>query len=274
MGIINRKERTASVIMVPIGRIKSNPRQPRRRFDQEALLGLAQSVRQNGILQPLTVRALPGGDYELVAGERRMRAALLAGFNQVPCLEVHVDANQSAVLSLLENLQRQDLNFFEEADGFARLIESCGMTQEEIAIKLGKSQSAVANKIRLLRLSAVERKAILDAELTERHARALLRLDGKERAAALGFIIRQRLNVYETDKLIESLVFPARTGSRKTKNQMPVIKDVRLFINTFTNAVNLMRKAGIDAVATQREHENYIEYTVKIPKTPPQSQSA
>lgn len=266
------KKETSRVVLVPIGKIKPNPRQPRRQFDHEALMGLAQSIAQNGILQPLTVRSLENGEYELVAGERRLRASLIAGFTHVPCIEVEMDDRQSAVMSLLENLQRENLNYFEEAEAIARLIESCGLTQDEIASRLGKKQSTIANKLRLLRLTANERNQILDAELTERHARALLRLDDQERQIALKQIIAKKLNVYETDRLVESMIFP--TKEKKTGRTLPIIKDVRLFINTVTNAVNVMKKAGIDAEASSKEYDDYLEYTVRIPKGVNQTRSA
>lgn len=264
MKIMLRQKTGAQVLLIPAGRIRANPRQPRKSFDNEALLGLAESIRQNGILQPLTVRPLGDGMYELVAGERRLRAAMLAGLTQVPCIVAEISDRQSAVLALLENLQRQNLNFFEEAEGIARLIENCGLTQEEVALRLGKKQSTVANKLRLLRLNGLERKRILDAELTERHARALLRLDDAEREAALKAVIDKKLNVYETDQLVESMIF--RKPEKKEQHRLPVIKDVRIFFNTVTNAVNLMKQAGIEAVTTSTECEEYVEYTIRIPK--------
>jgi ParB family chromosome partitioning protein len=259
-------------MLIPIGRINPNPKQPRRQFDHESLLGLAQSIKQNGILQPLSVREDGKGDYELIAGERRLRASLIAGLTQVPCIMIDADENQSSVLSLLENIQRQDLNFFEEADGLARLIETWGLTQEELAAKLGKTQSTIANKLRLLKLSQNDRNRIIEANLTERHARALLKLGEEERASVLQQIIEKNLNVSETDRLIDAMTF---TDHGKRDNRpMPVVKDVRIFINTVTNAVNVMRRAGIDAVAVKQEYDDYFEYTVRIPKAAGRTQSA
>ncbi|HEX3025713.1 MAG TPA: ParB/RepB/Spo0J family partition protein [Clostridia bacterium] len=264
LGFTIKAKNNNRVISVPIGKIKPNPNQPRRQFEHEALMGLAESIRHNGILQPLSVRPLEDGNFELVAGERRLRASLMAGFTQVPCIEVSLNDKQSAVMCLIENLQRQDLNFFEEADGIAKLIDTCGLTQEEIAHRLGKKQSTIANKLRLLRLTNGERKMILDHEMTERHARALLRLDDGVRESALRIIISKKLNVQETDKLIEQMLLPNQ--DKKTQRKMPVIKDVRLFINTVSNAISVMKRAGIDAVAVSRDFDDYLEYTIRIPK--------
>lgn len=272
LGNATRKKNINHVIMVPIGRITPNPNQPRRQFDHEPLLGLAQSIMQNGILQPLTVRSDGKDSYELIAGERRLRAALMAGLTHVPCIQLDVNDNQSNVLSLLENIQRQDLNFFEEAEGIACLIDSWGMTQEALAARLGKTQSTIANKLRLLKLNQNERTMIVNANLTERHARALLKLGEEERAAVLTQIIEKKLNVAETDRLIDAMTFPD-TG-KKDNHAVPIVKDVRIFINTFTNAVNIMRRAGIDAVAVKQEYDNYYEYTVRIPKSKGRTQSA
>ena len=263
-GISNRNNDYSQILMVPIGKIKPNSGQPRRYFDHEALLSLAESIKQNGILQPLSVRKRTNGDYELVAGERRLRASLIAGLTHVPCIEVQLSDTQSTVMALIENLQREDLNFFEEADGIARLIESCGMTQEEIAQKLGKNQSTIANKLRLLRISPNERKTILEGKLTERHARALLRVDDIQKKELLEKIIEKQLNVNETERLVESMIYPKKEPVKQKK--FPIIKDIRLFINTVNNAVNVMKNAGIQAVAIQEDHEDYMEYIVKIPK--------
>lgn len=259
-----RNKNTTRVEWIPAGSIRPNPRQPRRSFDSESLLGLAESIKQNGILQPLTVRPLGGGKYELVAGERRLRAAMIAGVSQVPCIAMLMDDNQSTVLAMLENLQRENLNFFEEAEGIARLIETCGLTQEEVAARLGKSQPSVANKLRLLRISPWERVRILDAGLTERHARALLRVPEELRREALEEMVSRGLNVAETDRMVELYASPPT--SHKKKKVFPVVKDVRLFLNTISNAINVMKKAGIDAVAVKQESEDYFEYTVRIPK--------
>jgi ParB family transcriptional regulator, chromosome partitioning protein len=260
-----KQQSKSRVIQVCVSNIIPNPQQPRHSFDPESLLSLSQSIKHNGILQPLTVREMENGVFELVAGERRLRAAIMAGYTMVPCIAVMLDDTQSAVMSLLENLQREDLNFFDEAIGIAKLIERWGMTQEEIALKLGKGQSTVANKLRLLRISHSQRTKIIELGLTERHARALLRLNEDQRNEALMIIEKQGLNVEETDKLVDAMLFPQT--SIAGRRSLTVIKDVRIFFNTINNAIDVMKRSGIDAVAQRQEYDDYYEYTVKIPKT-------
>lgn len=260
-----RQADNCSVIRVSVASIIPNPNQPRHTFESESLLSLSQSIKQNGILQPLTIRDKCNGKYELVAGERRLRAAIMAGFSSVPCVVVNLDDKQSAVMSLIENLQRENLNFFDEAQGMAKLIESYGMTQEDVAQKLGKKQSTVANKLRLLRLSHSEQTRIMKLGLTERHARALLRLDSQQREFALCEIEKHNFNVEETDKLVDSLL--NQKDVQRERKSLSVIKDVRIFFNTINNAIDLMKQSGIDAVAQKKEYDDYFEYVVKIPKT-------
>jgi ParB family chromosome partitioning protein len=265
MNFLKRERQSAigRIIQVQTDKIIPNPQQPRHKFNRESLYSLSQSIKHNGILQPLTVREMPNGEFELVAGERRLRAAIMAGLKIVPCIPVDLDDTQTAVMSLIENLQREDLNFFDEAASIEKLINKFGMTQEEVAKKIGKGQSTVANKLRLLRISNSQREKILELNLTERHARALLRLDDSQREAALNIIAKRNLNVEETDKLVENMLFPQNSVERKNRS---VIKDVRIFFNTINNAINLMRESGIDAVAIKQEYDEYFEYTVKIPK--------
>ena len=257
-----------ALLQVDPAHIFPNPYQPRRTFDSNELLGLADSIQKNGILQPLTVRRRSDGMYELIAGERRLRAAKIAGLATLPCIEMTVDDRRSALFSLLENLQRQDLTFFEEADGIARLIHDWGITQQEAAQRLGKAQSTIANKLRLLRITRLQRERIAAANLTERHARALLRLpDGIVRDNALDEIIAKNLNVSAAEKLIDKQLMPP-TPAKVTgiSRRGPVIRDVRLFVNTISRAVDTMRSSGLDARAAKSETEDYIEYTVYIPK--------
>lgn len=261
----DRKMSNCRVIQVSVASILPNPQQPRHTFDTDSLLSLAQSIRRNGILQPLTVREKSNGEYELVAGERRLRAAIMAGYSSVPCIAVNLDDTQSAVMSLLENLQREDLNFFDEAAGIAALIEQCGLTQEEVADRLGKAQSTIANKLRLLRLSSSEQDKILKLGLTERHARALLKLNSQQREIALSEIEKHNYNVEETERLIEAIKNP-REHINEGK-RLSVIKDIRIFFNTINNAIDLMKRSGINAVAKKQEFDDYYEYTVRIPKT-------
>ncbi|MFT8889041.1 MAG: ParB/RepB/Spo0J family partition protein [Ethanoligenens sp.] len=262
---IATKEKTMRVIEIPIVQIRPSPWQPRRVFDEQALDGLAESIQENGVLQPLSVRNIGNGLYELVAGERRLRALRLTGQKSAPCIVLDATIQESAVFALLENLQRQDLHFFEEAEGIARLVETVGLTQEQVAAKLGKSQSTIANKVRLLQLTPEVRDIIMEKGLMERHARALLRLPTTLQATALQRIINGKMNVAETDRLIEEMISP--TQSQPIGRSVPLIKDVRLFFNTISNAVNIMRRSGIDAETSQHEYGDYIEYVVRIPKS-------
>lgn len=252
---------------VRVSDIVRNPNQPRKYFDPEAIAQLAESIRQYGVLNPLTVRRAPGGGYELVAGERRLRAARVAGLNDVPCLVIAADNEDSSAIALVENLQRRDLDFFEEAEGFKRLIDQYGLTQEEAARKVGKTQSAVANKLRLLRLSTQNMELIRSANLTERHARCLLRLeDENDRINATKYIIEHDLNVSRSEQYIDALLkekdAPPVGGERKV---VRLIKDVRFFLNTLNRAVGVMVDAGIGATVDQTEDEDCLTLTISIP---------
>lgn len=251
---------------IPLSRIMPNPAQPRREFPEKELQELSASIRHNGLLQPLTVRK-NGSNFELIAGERRMRACALAGLKTATCLVLDCDERQSAIYAMLENLQRQDLQLFEEAEGIQKLIAQWGVTQEEAAIRLGKSQSTIANKLRLLKLNPEERKKISAAGLTERHARALLRLENEEqRSRALEFIIEKCFNVQQTDQLIESLLNVDTQEERPKSKRTFVVKDIRIFMNTINHAIETMRLSGIKAIAQKSETDEYIECVVRIPK--------
>lgn len=251
---------------IPVIQIEPNRAQPRMFFSKEELQGLSESIRENGILQPLTVRKIFASKYELIAGERRLRAAIMADFKTVPCIIVDCDEKQSAVFALLENLQRADLGPFEEAEGIQKLINDCGITQEVAAQKLGKKQSTVANKLRLLKLSKEERQMIMDANLTERHARALLRLDTPEqREIALNKIILKGLNVQKSEFLIDSMISNSE-NKKSCHNRTIIIKDLRIFMNTINKAIDTMKLSGIQAERSQRETDDFIEYMVRIPK--------
>ena len=258
------------ILMIPTGDIQPNPDQPRRDFSYEKLLELAQSIGENGLLQPLTIRFEQDKPI-LVAGERRLRAAKIAGIRELPCIEVEGEGPRSALLALIENLQREDMNCFEEAEGIRRLITVYGLTQEEAANRLGCSQPTVANRLRLLRLEPAERRAVLDAGLTERHARALLRLEDPDiRSAALKRMAEERMNAAQSDRLVEEILRRG-TGEReeegkKVKRPLPLVRDIRLFLNTVNNAVDTMRRSGIEASAEKTETEEFIEYVVRIPK--------
>lgn len=252
---------------IPIIKIRPNKSQPRKQFSETELLSLSQSIRENGILQPLTVRKVSAMEYELVSGERRLRAAALAGLKKVPCITVKCSDKESAIYALLENLQRADLGYFEEARGISRLIRRYGLTQQQAALKLGKTQSTIANKLRLLRLTNEEQEWIENAGLSERHARALLKLDNeKVRRNALSRVINESLTVAQTESLIALLSESPLKHPVKGKSKA-VIKDIRIFENTINKAIDTMRQAGIDAETHHSDNEKFIEYTIKIPKS-------
>ncbi len=265
---VEKKEEKEIETLVKITKVEPNRSQPRKNFDEDALQELADSVKQFGVIQPILVQDRKD-HYEIIAGERRLRAAVIAGYIKVPCIILKCNDKESAMLALLENLQRCDLGIFEEARGISRLIRRYGITQEQAAKKLGKSQSSVANKLRLLNLTYEEQDWIVQAGLSERHARALLRIYDQElRKEALSKIIAENLNVAQSEELIENLLFNSGVSenSKKGKRKI-VIRDIRIFINTINKAVTTMQQAGINAVCKKNDSGDYIEYTVKIPKT-------
>ena len=255
------------VLRLGVESIRPNPRQPRRLFDEGALRELAASIRRHGVVQPLVVRRRPDG-WELVAGERRLRAARLAGLDVVPCVEAEVDERESALLALVENLQRRDLHYFEEAAAIADYLRRSGATQEEAAAQLGRSASAVANKLRLLRLSPACQALLLEKGLTERHARALLRLEDEEerltaarRAAERGWNVAQMEQYVE--RRLQELQSTAPTGRRTY-----VLKDVRLFLNSVDRGLRIVREAGVEAKCLREDTDEEIVMTIRIPRRP------
>lgn len=255
------------IIEISTIKIRPNKTQPRKIFEENELRALAQSIAQNGILQPLSVRRVKSGEYELIAGERRLRASVMAGLTKVPCIEMRCSDKESAVLALLENLQRRDLGMFEEAKGIHRLIRRYGLTQEQAAKQLGKQQSTIANKLRLLKLGFEEQDWIVQSGLSERHARALLKIDDIDlRKEALSKMISENLNISQAELLVSQMLSQNSVIAKKTGKSMLVVKDIRIFLNTINKAVDTMRLAGIDAVSKKQDSGDYIEYTIKIPK--------
>ena len=261
--MISEKPRTAGqVLLIPTEQIYPNPNQPRQVFDQEELVNLAISIRMNGILQPITVRQTDKG-YELISGERRLRASKLAGLVSIPCIVIEVNNMKSAVFALIENLQRQNLNYFEEAIAIERLMVEHGLSQEDAARRLGKAPSTVSNKLRLLSLPEEARNKLMEKGLTERHARALLKLDKEEVMDVLDKIIEKKLNVTQTEELIEDILNNKATPKRQTKR---MFSDVKIFLNTINSAVDTMKKSGIGAdIRREDTGESYI-YRIEIPK--------
>ena len=265
LNLLVRSENT--IADIPIIKIRPNKAQPRKVFSEDELSALSRSISENGILQPLTVRKVSSTEYELVAGERRLRAAVMAGLRKVPCIVVKCSDRESAVYALLENLQRADLGIFEEARGIAKLIRRYGLTQEQAAIKLGKTQSTIANKLRLLRLSEEEQEWMEKAGLSERHARALIRIENETvRREVLSRIITENLNVKQTEELV-SILSNSASKTNKRSNSKAVIKDIRIFLNTINRAIDTMRLSGINAQSNKTDTEDFIEYTIRIPKS-------
>ena len=257
-------EYTEKLMELPVEHIRPNPYQPRTVFEEEGIRELAGSIRRHGILQPLTVRR-QGESWELIAGERRLRAAKLAGLEKVPCVLSRADDDTSALLALVENLQRRDLHFFEEAAAIAAYIHKTGITQEEAAARLSRSPSALANKLRLLRLGEQCREILVEQHLTERHARALLRLeDESERVKAAKHIAKHHLNVAQAEQYIEHRL--AALQSTPAHRRTFILKDVRLFLNSLDRGLRLVREAGIDAQAEREETEEGILLMIHIPK--------
>ena len=261
------------VLSLRLEDISPNPVQPRRHFDEEALRELSDSIRSYGILNPLTVR-LRCGKYELVAGERRLRAAKLAGLTEVPCILMDVNMEDAGLLALVENLQRKDLDYLEEAEGLRRLIRMFGLSQEEAARRIGKSQSAVANKLRLLKLPEDVLEALRKNGLSERHGRALLRLPDPERQrAGLAAMLEQRMNVAAAEAYVEALLSPPEPEpeeppptEKKGRKKTFVMKDLRLFLNTVSRSVDLMKQGGVAADMRREETEDALILTISIPK--------
>lgn len=267
MMLLQKKEPViGKVVLLEVKSIHQNPAQPRKVFSEIQLRVLADSIRQNGLLQPLTVRKDQYDRYELISGERRLRACALIGMRRVPCIITQKNEQESAVLALIENLHREDLNIFEQALALKKLLAEWRLTQEEAASRLGMAQSTLANKLRLLRLGDKEQDLILRHNLTERHARALLHIEDPDRRRdVLQKVIDQNLNVAQTEALLD-----AQKEEPKKQKHPPIIKDVRLFINTINKAVKIMKLSGIPATAKRREDGEFIEYTVRIPLKPTQ----
>ena len=270
--------RRGGIVYLRTDELTPNPVQPRKRFDDESLEELSGSIKSYGILNPLTVR-LRCGKYELVAGERRLRAAKRAGLEEVPCILIDVNMEDASLIALVENLQRRDLDFIEEALGISQLIRMFGMSQEEAARRIGKSQSAVANKLRLLKLPSDVLESLRQNGLTERHGRALLRLPNPvAQRAALEYIVDNGLTVAATDAYIDALLSAPEEVEQKDeekpeKRRTFVLKDVRVFLNTLSRSIDLMKQGGIDAGIQREETDDSLILTISIPKARQPSQN-
>ena len=259
--MFERKKPVGKVVALPAEQIEPSPFQARRSFDEAELAGLAASIRENGLLQPVTVRRVGPDRYELVAGERRLRACKLAGMDKVPAIVRDCEDRETAALGLLENIQRADLNPFEQARGLRDILALWDCTQAEAARRLGMAQPTLANKLRLLQLTADQQQFILDNHLTERHARAVLRLPENRRSEALITINSRKMNARAADRYVEQLLNAPPHPPRR----LPMVRDVRIFVNTIDHAIRLMTDSGVPATAHREEGDGYIEYTVRIP---------
>ena len=267
MGLLKRHAfwESGRIQFLPVTSIAPNPNQPRKVFAPEELESLANSIRSLGILQPLTVRRSQAG-WELVAGERRLRAAQLAGLTHVPCLAIHADEQSSSLLALVENLQRKNLDFWEESMALSALISTYSLSQEEAARRIGRSQSSVANKLRLLKLPVDVLSTLRDGGYSGRHARALLRLPTPALQADCAHrIVMDELSVAQTEAMIEQLLAPP-PPPKPAPRRIFIPKDIRLFLNTMTRSVDLMRSAGVNACCQREDSDDEILLTIHIPK--------
>ena len=257
--------RGGEVLHLPVGIVNSNPYQPRRIFERESLEELAVSIQTYGVLQPISVRHINGAGYELVAGERRLRACKLAGLATIPAIVVDISDHDSAVLAMIENLQRQDLHFFEEAQGLANLMADYGFTQEALASRIGKNQSTIANKIRVLRLPKSVQRMIVENSLTERHARALLKLPSEEaQLEVVAKIIKQGLTVRKTEALIDATLSPAAQAVSGSAPFKAYIRDIRILTNSIKENLDMVRQSGIDTHFDMEQTDTGYDIRIKL----------
>lgn len=268
-GLFKQKEKVAGqIVMLAISDLTPNKSQPRKEFGNEALISLAESIRENGIMQPVCVRR-KGALYEIICGERRTRAAKLAGLNDVPCIIMSVDDEQAAVLALIENIQRKDLGYFEEALAIEKLICCYGLTQEQAASRLGKAQSTIANKLRLLRFSDTERRLMLMGNLSERQARSLLRIeDASIRCSIIEKVIRDGLDSKQIEILVNKSL--QRTPRENKKQcQHTIFADIsvpaKLYINSLNALLKRIKDDNVECEFTSEVTEKYYEYSIKFP---------
>lgn len=259
-------EQQETIEHIPIHLIQASQYQPRSEFDEESLAELAQSIAEHGVLHPVVVRRSAVG-FELVVGERRLRACRLLGLEAIPAIVRDLTDKQAAELALIENLQRKDLGVFEEAEGYERLLDEFGLTQEELAARLGKSQSSIANKLRLLKLPDKVKEIISREMLSERHARALLRLDQEtDMLKVLGAIVERGLNVRQTEELVERMLEQKREGERSARRRTLVLKDLRTFRNSIKTLIGTLKESGLEVAVEERESEDAFELLVVVRK--------
>lgn len=267
-----RPKKDKAVYQLPIDKIRPNPYQPRKYFNRASLEELSASILSYGVLQPITVRKMSGGYYELVAGERRLRASELAGLTTIPAILLQVSDSDSAALAFIENIQRQNLSFLEEAEGYRSMMEDYGLTQEELAVKLSKSQSSIANKLRVLKLEEPVKRMLLEYHFTERHARALLKLpDEESRLMMLQRMVREEMNVKRTEEAIQETLEEMRRLSvqRAEQREKRYVRssDFRLFTNTIKQSVEVIRRSGMDVLYEDRQEEDCCEIVIRDRKS-------
>lgn len=257
----------SNIVNIDTNKIIPNKNQPRKVFDKKALEELSQSIKNYGVIQPITVRKIYDDIYEIVAGERRFKAVKLLNMDTIPAVVIEVGEEQSAAMALIENLQREDLDFIEEAMAYERLIEDFELNQTQLAEKLGKSQSTIANKMRILKLPESVKQKIREGKLSERHARALLKLDDEELLLSIvEKVIKKDLKVSETEKLVNSIADDINEKKMRDKRYVRNFINYKIYINTIKNAYNEILNTGIDAKFEQDETDEFIEIKVRIPK--------
>lgn len=270
----NLRMREREVARIPIDTIRPNPYQPRRVFAQDALEELCASIKQYGLLQPISVRKLGSDSFELIAGERRLRACRMAGMKFIDAIIFSTYEQDSAVIAMMENLQRENLHYMEEAEGYQNLIRDHGLSQDELARRLGKNQSTIANKMRILKLPMAVKRMLLQYSLTERHARALLRLHDEEmQMHVIQIIVQQNLNVKATEDLVERTISRMYGIEKEEEEQSRTrpskisgfVRDTRLFINSLRTVVQQMTDAGLNPKLESRDKEEGMEIKIWIP---------
>ncbi|MBQ8170892.1 MAG: ParB/RepB/Spo0J family partition protein [Oscillospiraceae bacterium] len=262
-----KEKQVQKVVMLPLGNIVPNKSQPRKYFDEAAIYSLSQSIKENGIIQPICVRK-SGALYEIISGERRCRASKLAGLSEVPCIIMEINDEKSAVLALIENIQRSDLSFFEEALAINELISVYGLTQQEAAIRLGKAQSTIANKLRLLRFTDAERNILACNNIPERQARALIRIDDpSQRIKMLNEVIRRKLNLDQTERLVNDLLTEKKSDKKIVRANIFNIPLPKIYLNSINKIVDRMKSENIRCETVTNQNGNFFEYTIKIPVT-------
>ena len=259
-----QKNTDVQVLYVPLSKIVPNPYQPRKEFESEALSELADSIRQYGVLEPLLVAPGPDNNYILIAGERRLRASTMAGMGSVPVIVSEYTTQQIAEIALIENLQRKDLHYLEEAEGYEKLVNTFHLTQESMAGRVGKKQSTIANKLRLLKLSPSVRNTLHESDLTERHARALLKLENEEtQKTVLKKIIKDHLNVKQTEALIDKTLKQEGKLNKK-KPRIVIVNDVRIYLNSIKNIMDAVKNSGIPSCMEQEMDGDDVVVTLRI----------